>query len=219
MENTNLFSKVVVPIHILTGRVWEAPLLLTKFGTCFLVLIMLCSSIFHITLKSFSPPAPHPDYFLSKDTRVTLVTWSSELTANNISRCTLREDMWPWKIHSNKNPNKQNWPIQHLKITLRLETDIGIESIHQLVLTSHPFIGVCVSRGHALPLVAGCKLPNYPAGASQDHLRGGRSAEEPVSLQLVSGHIWQRLLLQQAAETPCSGQQGAGGTYKALPQK
>lgn len=155
--------QVVVPIHILTGRGMRGSIASNKVWYLFLVLIMLCSSIFHITLKKFLPPAPHPDYFLSKDTRVTLVTWSSELTANNISRCTLREDMWPWKIHSNKNPNKQNWPIQHLKITLRLETDIGIESIHQLVLTSHPFIGVCVSRGHALPRgwVQVAELPSW----------------------------------------------------------
>ena len=170
-------------------------------------------------LKSFSPPPRHPDYFASEDTKVILVTWSSELTTINISRGTLREDMWPWKIHSNKNPNKQNWPIQHLKITPRLEnwhrdwinTPAGVDlsSFHR---------GMCVPRAR-LPLVAGCKSLNYPAGASQDHLRGGRSAEEPVSLQLVRGHIWQRLLLQQAVETTCSGQQRAGGTCNALLQK
>lgn len=106
-------------------------------------------------LKSFSTPARHPDYFASEDTKVILVTWSSELTTNNISRCTLREDMWPWKIHSNKNPNKQNWPIQHLKITPRLEnwhrdwinTPAGVDlsSFHR---------GMCVPRAR-LPLVAG----------------------------------------------------------------
>ena len=121
-----------------------------------------------------------------------LVTWSSELTAKNISRCTLREDLWPWKSHSNKNPNKQNWPTQHLKITSRLKTDVGVESIHQLVLTSHPSTGVRVSRGHALPLAAGCKSLNYPAGAVRTTLEQEgqlRSLSAYSSFVVTSGSV------------------------------
>lgn len=34
--------------------------------------------------------------------KVILVTWSSELTATNIGRCILRENLGLWKNHSNK---------------------------------------------------------------------------------------------------------------------
>lgn len=144
-------------------------------------------------LKSFFPP-PHPSYFVLEDAKVILVTWSSELTANNVSRCILREDLWPWKIHS-----------------------------HKIQICSwcrpHPFIGICVSPECALTLVARYKLLNYPAWASQDHLRGGRSAEEPTGHSSLACHIWQHLSLQEAAMTVCSGQQQARGMCKARLQK
>ena len=76
-----------------------------------------------------------------------------------------------------------------------------------------------MSPERALTLVARYKLLNYPAWASQDHLRGGRSAEEPIGRSSLACHIWQHLSLREAAMTVCSGQQQARDMCKARLQK
>lgn len=74
-----------------------------------------------------------------------------------------------------------------------------LTSFHRVTHVPRACSDSCGGTGH--------KLLNYPAGTSQDQLRGERSAGEPISLQLVSMAHLVTSVPPGDSNNMCSGQQ------------